>query len=126
MRITGGRLAACALAASFLLSACGSDSASASASASDPTDLPVVEEIIVRYERGGPLETSRGLPWGAQCVSDDYRKQLTRDRALGARMHVVRIEPGVTPRVATRIARQMQQCPYIEWAEADVIVFTLP
>ena len=123
MRITSARLAVWALAVPFLLTACGSDVASANVQ--DPIDRQVVEEIIVRYERGGPIETASGDPWGAQCVAEDYRQRLTRDRGLGARMHVVRIEPGATPRVAARIARQMQQCPYIEWTEPDVIVFTL-
>lgn len=83
-------------------------------------------QLIARYELGSPTVTSTGRPWGAQCVNRMYRDNLRLGRGIGAGMRTVRIVPAVTPTVARVIALQFQQCPYIEWAEADVIRFTVP
>lgn len=84
-----------------------------------------VTEIIVRYEAGAPPTTRGGEPWGSQCVSDAYRADMKIGRDIGGRMRVLRIDPPVTPTVARVMALQMSQCPYVEWAEADVLQLTL-
>ena len=110
------------LAVLWAISACTTDSAGAKTV--DSTQRTEVNEIIVRYEKGAPMQTLGGRPWGAQCVTGKYQERLIRDRGLGARMRVVRVEPRVRARVAEMIAMQIEQCPFIEWAEADVIRFT--
>jgi len=114
----------------FLLTGCTSSSSEA-AGATPPTDGKRLErsevtQLIARYEVGAPPATSAGRPWGAQCVARSHRDTLANGRWIGARMRVIRIDPPVTPTVARVIALQMQQCPYIEWVEADVIRFTVP
>lgn len=114
----------------LLTTGCTSSSSGAAGAAELPTSKRLerseVTQVIVRYEVGAPPATSAGRPWGAQCVARNYRDSLTNGRWIGARMRVVVIDPPVTATVARVIALQMQQCPYIEWAEADVIRFTVP
>ena len=83
-------------------------------------------EVIVRYQAGAPPSTDDGDPWGSQCLTIAYRHDLRRGRDIGGRMRVVHIEPAVSPVVARAIALQMSQCPYVEWAEADVLQLVVP
>jgi len=80
-------------------------------------------EIIVRYGVDAPAQQSEARPWGVQCVDRKYRDRLIATRAIGAGMWVVAIEPSVTPRVAERIARQIDRCPGVAWAEAPTVEF---
>lgn len=97
-----------------------------SAADSQRIERSKVTQLIARYETGSPTVTTTGRPWGAQCVSSTYRDNLHQGRGLGAGMRTVQIVPPVTPTVARAIALQFQQCPYIEWAEADAVRFTIP
>jgi len=85
-----------------------------------------VSQIVVRYTPGAPPSTNDGSPWGSQCVSQNYAADLERGPSIGAQMKVVMIDPPVLTVVAELIALDMQQCPYIEWAEADVVRFDVP
>jgi hypothetical protein len=58
-----------------------------------------------------------------QCVDRKYRERLVAKRALGVGMWVVAVEPPVAPRVAERIARQIDRCPGVAWAEAPRVEF---
>jgi len=84
-----------------------------------------VEELIVRYKLGAPPRTDSGKPWGSQCVSPAFVDRLALGRSIGAGMKVVHLVPPTSPFVARAIASQFEQCPYIEWAEADEIRLTL-
>lgn len=81
----------------------------------------VVDEIIVRYLPDAPGSNDDGQPWGSQCVSLPFRDRLYPDRDIGGRMKVLRIEPSASALVAQDMARQIEQCPFIEWAEADTV-----
>lgn len=101
-------------------------SSTASTAQAELIDRLEVSQIIVRYGPGAPPSTSDGAPWGVQCVSQDYKANLTRGLSIGAQMKVVMINPPVLTVVAELIALEMQQCPYIEWAEADAVRFDVP
>lgn len=103
--------------------------------ASSSTDVSVrgelidrveVTQFVVRYQPGAPPDTFDGRPWGIQCVSTEYQADLSPGPSIGAQMKVVSIDPPVLPIVAQLIALEMQQCPYIDWAEADVVRFDVP
>jgi hypothetical protein len=79
-------------------------------------------EIIVRYGVDAPRPRPDSRPWGAQCVDRKYRDRLIAKRAIGAGMWVVAVDPPVAPRVAERIARQIDRCPGVTWAEAPRLV----
>ena len=113
-----------ATASMMVLSGCGA--ASSSAVGSPRVERSEVTEIIVRYEVGAPPTTRSGEPWGSQCLSAAYRADMRIGRDIGGRMRVLRINPPVSPTVARVMALQMSQCPYVEWAEADVLRLTLP
>jgi hypothetical protein len=85
-----------------------------------------VSQIVVRYQQGSPPATSDNRPWGSQCVAREYRDNLERGPSIGTRMKVVTVDPPVLPIVAGSIAREMEQCPYIDWAEPDVVRFDVP
>jgi hypothetical protein len=104
-----------------LLSACTFPSSTATARST--VQLDEVTEIVVFYEKGAPPVTSSGRPWGSQCVSERYRDRLRLGRWIRLPMRLIRIRPPVPARVAEVIALQVSQCPYIEWAEADVVRF---
>lgn len=89
-------------------------------------DRVEVTQIVVRYQQGAPPVTSEGNPWGAQCVSPEYQAMLEPGPSIGAQMKVVTIDPPLLPVVAELIALEMQQCPYVMWAEADVVRFDVP
>ena len=80
-----------------------------------------VTEIIVRYELSAPPTTTSGRPWGSQCVSRPYQRRLLAGREIGGGMQVVRVEPPVSANTARAIATQIERCPHIEWAEADLV-----
>lgn len=119
----GIRIATGLAIASVLSSGCGTSPSSA-AGGSD-SERGAVTEIVVRYEVGAPPATVRGKPWGSQCVSTAYRAGLKIGREIGGRMRVVHIDPPVIPTIARVMALQMSQCPYVQWAEADVLELTL-
>lgn len=104
----------------------GCETASSSAASGPRLEKSKVTDIIVRYQTGAPPSTDNGDPWGSQCVTIAYRYDLRRGRDIGGRMRVVHIEPAVSPVVARAIALQMSQCPYVEWAEADVLQLVVP
>lgn len=80
-------------------------------------------QLIVRYGADAPTQRREAPPWGAQCVERKYRERLVAKRALGGGMWVVAVEPPVAPRVAERIARQIDRCPGVAWAEAPRVEF---
>ena len=84
-----------------------------------------VSEIIVRYQAEAPATTKNGLPWGAQCVPRAHRTFLRVDRDIGARMRVLRVKPAISPNLAREIAQHLDDCPFVEWAEADIVTFTI-
>lgn len=111
----------------LLATGCSPASSSTSAVAGGVSlDRVEVSQIVVRYQQGAPPATSEGLPWGTQCVSTEYQADLSPGPSIGAQMKVVSIDPPVLPIVAQLIALEMQQCPYIVWAEADVVRFDVP
>jgi hypothetical protein len=81
----------------------------------------VVDEIIVRYSPDAPSLNDEGQLWGSQCVSPVLRDQLYPDRDIGGRMKVIRVQPSASALAAQDIARQIEQCPFIEWAEASTV-----
>lgn len=83
-----------------------------------------VSEIIVRYQAQAPTTTRKGRPWGAQCVPHAYRSSLRFGRDIGARMRVVHVQPTVSAAVGRVIARHIEDCPFVEWAEPDAVLFT--
>jgi hypothetical protein len=87
----------------------------------DTDEEGIVSEIIVRYSPDAPGLNDEGQPWGSQCVSPSLRDQLHPDRDIGGRMKVIRIQPSASVLVAQDMARQIEQCPFIEWAEADTV-----
>lgn len=89
-------------------------------------DRVEVSQIVVRYQPGAPPATSEGHPWGVQCVSPDNQARLSLGPSIGARLKVVTVDPPVPPVLAQLMALEMEQCPYIEWAEADVVRFDVP
>ncbi len=121
MTICSWRPLALFTAVVVLLSACSFPSSTATARST--IQLDEVTEIVVFYEAGAPPVTSAGRPWGSQCVSERYRDRLRLGRWIRIPMRLVRIQPPVPARVAEVIAQQMSQCPYIKWAEADVVRF---
>lgn len=122
-RVTHRSLVLLALTAVLLTSSC--DSESATASTVTQTEERQVDELIVRYELDAPPGVEGGAPWGSQCVSSVYVKRLKRGRWIGSGMRVVRLNPPASPVVARRIAMQIEQCPYIEWVEADTFQFSV-
>lgn len=104
----------------------GCATASSSVVGGPRMERTTVTEIIVRYEPEAPTSSESREPWGIQCVSSAYRHNLRRGRGIGGRMRVVRIEPPVSQTVAQVIALQMSKCPYVDWAEADTVQFTIP
>lgn len=93
---------------------------------SELIDRVEVTQIVVRYQQGAPPAASEGRPWGSQCVSPEHQALLQIGPSIGAQMKVVSIDPPLLPLTAELIALQMQQCPYVEWAEADVVRFDVP
>ena len=89
-------------------------------------DRVEVAQIVVGYRQGAPPVTAEGRPWGSQCVSQEHDVNLRQGPAIGADMKVVLIDPPIPPLIAQLIALEMQQCPYVEWAEADVVRFDVP
>lgn len=109
---------------SSLLAACSAQSTAATTRAT--TERLAVDHVIVRYEMGAPPSTDGGAPWGSQCVSSIYSDRLERGRWIGAGMRVIRVNPPLPPKVARAVALQIAQCPYIEWAEADDTLLSIP
>ncbi len=106
-----------------------SNTSTSSTSTSERTvviDRIEVSQIVVRYQQGSPPATSDNRPWGSQCVDREYQDDLDRGPLIGTRMRVVVVDPPVVPVVATSIALEMEQCPYVEWAEPDVVRFDVP
>jgi hypothetical protein len=93
------------------------------ASARPIVERSEIHQIVVRYKPGAPASTPRGAPWGSQCVADSLADLLKPGRSIGGRMRVIRLRPPQQPMVAQRIARQLEKCPFIEWAEADDVVY---
>lgn len=83
-------------------------------------------QLIVRYGADAPKQRREAPPWGVQCVDRKYRERLVAKRALGVGMWVVVVEPPVAPRVAERIARQIDRCPGVAWAEVPRVEYTVP
>jgi hypothetical protein len=87
----------------------------------------VADRLIVRYELGAPPSRVNGEPWGAQCVvAPRDRSQLERGRWIGVGMRIVRFRQPITAQRAQRIAREFATCPYIAWAEADLLEWDPP
>ena len=91
--------------------------------ATDPPEPRPVSKVVVRYSEDAPVKRSDGKPWGVQCVDARYRERLAPGRSLGAGMYIVRLQPPVSHRVALRIARQLDACPGVVWAEPSTVVF---
>ena len=105
-----------------LLASCNSSVSSAADSVAEAsTERSEVSEIVVRYAPQAPASTAGGNAWGTQCVSRPYQHRLLAGRAIGGGMQVVLVEPPVSANVARAIAAQIERCPHIEWAEADVV-----
>jgi hypothetical protein len=96
-----------------------------SAAESTADEQARVSEIIVRYQAQAPVITKKGRPWGAQCVPRVYRSSLQFGREIGAGMRVVGVQPPVSVAVARVIARHVEDCPFVAWAEADAVLFTI-
>jgi len=87
----------------------------------------VTDRLIVRYELGAPPARTNGDPWGAQCVvAPRDRSLLVRGRWIGVGMRIVRFRQPIPAQRAQRIAREFAACPYITWAEADVLSWDPP
>jgi hypothetical protein len=106
-----------ALVVAWLLAGCSGTAAREM----DRDERENVTEIVVRYSPDAPSLNDEGRPWGSQCVVPPFRNQLYPDRDIGGRMKVIRLEPSASALVAQDIARQIEQCPFIEWAEADTV-----
>jgi len=83
------------------------------------------DELLVRYDPGAPPVRWNGRPWGSQCVEGVMARQLRTGRWIGAGMRIIRFDRAVTVKAAQRVATQFQRCPYIAWAEPNIVRFFL-
>lgn len=114
-------LIAVALSVTLLMSLCFHQASFVSAATI--SEKGRVERIIVRYEALLPTARPTHETWAVPCLDPPYADRLERGRWIGARMQVIRITPPSRPAVARRIARYLERCPDIEWAEPDVVIF---
>lgn len=108
-----------AVAALVIAMMCGHPAAWASP---EVRNVQPVSSIVVRYQIGAPPALADGRPWGAQCVNRADRPLVQRGRWIGVRMRLLKLVTAVDPVRAERIARGMASCPYVEWAEPELIV----